>query len=221
MKFVMPLLVVFSIGCARCTQNPVAEAPPPRQPMFSIEIPPGDSPVMLSVESFEPEYVLAYSQVLRALDDAGRRVVVRINTNGGRIDGFMNLSQTMEDMRQPVICVADWRAYSSGVFLLESPGCGLRLMTKRCTLYFHEVLDSDFAGNAHEMLREAERLNTLTTAVIASTAERMQMSEADLSARINDRDWLLSYREALQVHAVDGIAEAGKLPTLIRITKNY
>lgn len=167
---------------------------------------------MVTVETFDEGAVSALIAKLKELHEEGHSEIwLRINTNGGSVAGMFTLSQAMEALGQPVTCVADWHAYSAGAFILESPGCSKRLMTKRATLLFHEALTQG-EGNVHDLARQTTMTKTITDALVDQTSERLGMTEADFQAKIENTEWVLDYKEALRYNVVDGIISPLKLP---------
>ena len=225
MKF-LSLVFLFSCCATFKPSHPqaVAQVEPPAEeceqptaaPPAAPVIAPG-APVMVTVETFDEAAVGGVVDKLQALAKEGHSEIwVKLNTNGGSVGGMHTLSMAMETLGQPVTCVADWHAYSAGAYLLESPGCTTRYMTKRSTILFHEAL-TEAQGNIHQLARDAAMLKALTDSIVDQTSERMGMTEDAFQAQIENKEWTLDYKEALKWHAIDGIVSPLKLPPLVAV----
>ncbi len=187
-------------------EEPATFSPNPAAPM----------PPMFEVTSFDERYIAPLIATVQAYDRQGvPEIIIRINTNGGSVAGDMELIQALEALHAKRICVVEWHAYSAGAFLLESDACTLRLMTKRSTILLHEPLVGETGGNKHALRDVADQLDALGKALVAQTAERMHMTEAQLTAKIDNKVWTMAYREAFEANAVDGIISPRDLPPLI------
>lgn len=195
--------LVYIFSCAGVNQKP------------KIYKPTKDA-VMLELETFDGPTIKGLQKKLAELDEKGYETIyLRINSNGGSIGAALDLIQFVEQMKTPLTCVSDYRSLSAGAYTLESDACSVRLMTKRSVLLFHAALTLDTSGNAKELRHEAEALETITNALVASTAERMGMSEEDFQKQIDGRNWWLSYTDALKYNAIDGLVDPKDLPKLI------
>ena len=167
---------------------------------------------LIEIEDFDMTIKGAIKKLTELDDEGHKQIYVKIDSYGGSIHWGMELVQHLEGLKTPITCVVDWKAYSMGAFLLESDGCDKRLMTKRSTILFHEPLVPQTGGNEHELRNTADHLRALGKALVASTAERLKMSEKKFESKIRNKSWVMSYREALRVKAVDGIVKVGDLP---------
>jgi ATP-dependent protease ClpP protease subunit len=217
MKFFAVLFaLVLSCACAAKLHAQAVE-PPGGEETVAADTPaaPAETvgkPVMITVKEFGPGAIKGAIKKLQELKAQGHSEIwVRINTNGGSVAGLMDLSQAMEELGQPVTCVVDWHGYSAGAFLLESPGCSKRLMTKRSTILFHEGQTSS-QGSIHDLARSAAMLKAITDAIVDQTSERMGMTEAAFQAKIDNKEWTMDYKEAKAAKAIDDIVSPLKLP---------
>lgn len=182
--------------------------------------PPTSTTPMVEIVEFNASTAKGITKKLAELDAQGHQeIMIKINSYGGSIHWGMEIIQFVEAMKTPVTCVVDWKAYSMGAFLLESGACDKRLMTKRSTLLFHEALAGQTSGNSHELKNTAEHLAALSEALIAATAERMEMTEEELTEKVNAKNWTISYKNAEKYHAVDGIISPADLPPVIEFEK--
>lgn len=177
----------------------------------------GVSP-MVQVTEFDEEYITPLIEKMESLDKKGYPyIVVRINSYGGSIHWGMELIQAMEGLNTKTICIVDWKAMSMGAYLLESGACDVRLMTKRSVILFHEPLVNQAQGNAHELQGIIDQLKALTESLVTTASERLGMSEDDFRAKIDNKAWTMSYREALDSGVVDGIISPLVLPPLVKV----
>lgn len=189
---------------------PDVKAKAEKPPFTSVDVDSSDP--LIEIEDFDPTLTGAMKKLTELDNEEHSQIYVKINSYGGSIHWGMELVQHLESLKTPITCVVDWKAYSMGAFLLESDGCDKRLMTKRSTILFHEPLVPETGGNQHELRNTADHLSALTKALIATSAERLEMSEEDFEKKITNRSWVMSYKEALKVHAVDGIVSVKDLP---------
>ncbi len=219
MRFLLPLLILIS-ACSSIPK-PMQDAAPLRvvvavgevlasvasQPSIAAGAP------MLEIREFDMPTAKGLSKKLTELDGKGHDTIyIKINSYGGSIHWGMEIIQRLESMKTPITCIVDWKAYSMGAFLLESPACDTRLMTKRSTLLFHEALANETGGNAHELRDTADHLEAISQALIAGTAERLKISEAELTAKITHKNWTMSYKTALEIGAIDDTIAVSDLP---------
>lgn len=166
--------------------------------------------VMIEVESFEEADVAQTIAHLKRLDDGKRQIWIRIDSYGGALNSGMDLIQAIESIRSPVVCVADNKAMSMGFFLLQ--GCPTRVMTKRTVLMLHEPA-AGAQGNQHELANQAKYLKAFTRQLIA-LCDRMNILPDDLEKKLAEGEWVLNWKEAVEVEAVDGLIEPRELPKL-------
>ncbi len=175
---------------------------------------------MVEIKEFDAATAKGLIKKLQELDQKGHKeIIIRINSYGGSIHWGMEMIQAIEALKTPVTCVVDWKAYSMGAYLLESPACDKRLMTKRSTILFHEPLVQETGGNAHELRKTADQLDALADALIASTSERLKMSEEDFRKKISDRNWTMAHTAAKKANAIDGVIDPKDLPPLVEFEK--
>ncbi len=185
-----------------------------------VSAPPDNDAVMLEIKEFDAPTFMGLSKKLDELDKKNLdKIYLKLYSYGGSIHWGMEIIQRLEAMETPITCVVDWKAYSMGAFLLESDACDKRLMTKRSTLLFHNPLVDGVGGNAHELKNIASRLEAMGAALMAGTAERLKISEDELMAKVDDKDWTLAYREALKVGAIDDLIKVSDMPKVTEFPK--
>jgi ATP-dependent Clp protease protease subunit len=140
--------------------------------------------------------------------DPVEAVVFIIDTPGGSMMAGTVIAEELQGLETPLVCVVDSHAYSMGFFLLENV-CPVRLATSRASLMVHEphfsgdvTLNNPKRGDFQSI---SESLRVETEAWLARCAERMDLSLAELAARIRGQEWWLTADEALKAHAVDGV----------------
>ncbi len=212
---VAPQSFVLSSSLLSQQPAPVLQSEEPKVEAVASDVDP-----MVEVKEFDSGTVKGLIKKLGELDqESHKQIYIKINSYGGSIHWGMELIQYVETLKTPITCVVDWKAYSMGAFMLESDACDKRLMTKRSTILFHEPLVPQASGNAHELRDTADHLDALSKSLIAATAERLKMSEAELTKRIDNKNWTLAYQECLKVKAIDGIVKPSELPPLTEFEK--
>lgn len=184
----LALLLVLS-ACAHA-------APPPKDPIVHI---------LFNAEVDEE----SVNKAIDALTFRKARVfVIEFNTPGGYVSHGFRLTKAIEASRVPVICVVDGTAASMGFYLLQS--CGVRVMTFRSVLMAHEpaLSASNFGGTKGAWKDIYERLRVLSNAMNHHMSRRLNISYAEFSARVNDKDWWMDAEEAWKVRAIDGLVHS-------------
>jgi ATP-dependent protease ClpP protease subunit len=147
------------------------------------------------------------AEAIKYLDAAKERgdksVVLKISSPGGSVfDGF-ELAQHIEDLGIPVHCHVQGMAASMGFFILQS--CTTRSMDRRAILMAHEPsVGGLISGNETRFRNIAERLKSITTALVEQTCKRLRLTPAQFRAKIDSgREWWFNVDEAVLVGAVD------------------
>jgi ATP-dependent Clp protease protease subunit len=154
---------------------------------------------------------------IAAIDAAqeAKAIVIEINTDGGSVSDGFQLARTIERSAVPVYCVADMKALSMGFYLLQS--CQKRYMTKRAVLMWHEprMAAAPPVGVTRGYENYASRMRAMTTAMVEHVASRLKLKPGVAGAKVtNGGEWWISWEEALEVGAVDGIVANAE--TLVR-----
>lgn len=170
----------------------------------------------IEVGDFDREgMVSVYRQFYRRTEAGEKTVIFNINSNGGSVFGGMELIKLIEDIKKQkgvhTVCIVDTHAYSMGFIFLQSGACDERYMTERSTLLAHNASASS-EGTADEMEEIAELIRQISLAMAHLVCTRMNMPLDEYLARIQGRDWMLGYQEALHVGAIDGLFYSKDLP---------
>lgn len=171
---------------------------------------------MITLTTFEEADVKGILAALRDMDGKTAQIWLRITTSGGSVSNGLQLIQTLEALKSTVVCVVDFKAYSMGFDLLQSPGCDLRLATPRSTLMWHAPRMDSLKDHTGPELRDvADYLDASNNAFIYMTALRIGVNPEVLAKRIHRRDWWMSWQEAARWKFIDGIILPRDLPTLL------
>ncbi len=220
MKLLVAILLILTSCTSQLAQMPTSPAATGSQAMATAKEPGlySEVPPMVEVVEFREQTIVPLIAKLKELDERGySNIIVRINSYGGSIHWGMELIQAMEALKATTVCVVDWKAMSMGAYLLESGACDVRLMTKRSVILFHEPLVNGVDGNAHALKDVAEQLQALADGLIATASERMEMKEEEFEAKIHNKSWTMSYKEARAMNVVDGWVSPSQLPPLIEV----
>lgn len=145
--------------------------------------------------------------LVEALGSATGRVVLEINSPGGEVDAGWTLARAIERSPAHVVCVVDGEADSMAAVVLQS--CQERLMTERSVLMFHEP-GGAVRGQPRELENALRRMRLMTQQLVRHCARRMHMPWRRLARLIEGgRELWLGPDEALKMHAVDGVVDAG------------
>lgn len=200
MRRVFAAVVAVVFGCASVPYGPTCHAP------GVVEINDVTGPHMRAA--------LGKARELVAQGD--REIWFNINSFGGSVFAGWDFIQGVEGLIKTTpglktVCVADVKAYSMGLAILESGACGRRLMTKRATLLAHNASTSS-EGNANTLESDAMFLRALDRSLAETIASRMGMSYADYAERVRTGDWSMSWADAVKYRAVDGIMDPKDIP---------
>lgn len=149
-------------------------------------------------------------------DENVKEIWLKIDTNGGNIENGMSLVRLLEVMKTPVVCVADYKAYSFGMVLLQH--CPERVMTKRSVLMVHDtiVMGIDYPVNSHELSEMAQNLEISSRAMMHGLLERLKMTEEEYREKLKGgRNWWLDYTEAIKYGAIDAYASPVRMPPIV------
>lgn len=213
MRFVASLMSVFFL--LTCCSPGIAKAPVKAVPFTEHRVP-ASGAQMIELETFEEGEVRAVMKQISKWEKAKvPEIWIRINSNGGSVENGYALIQRIESSRTRIVCVADYKAYSMGFYLLQ--GCHERLMTKRAGLMAHEVSTSGVGGNQHELQEYIHHLKMLSDGLMRHAMAKMNISEKEFRAKITGKGWWFSYEEAKKYGAIDGLADPTDLPPLTAV----
>jgi len=232
------LKVLFSLVLLACCAAPVKQSwpvasvasaePAPAiasEPQMKKELPtytPAKGSPLIELKSFDRNSVEGFTAKLRELDGKTKEIWVRIDSPGGSVFGGQDIIHALEASKSKIVCVADWKAYSMAFYTLESPGCDVRLMSKRASLMAHEP-STESGGNAGTLRDDADLLDALNQGFLVTCAERMKISIEVLKEKTERRTWWMDYREAEKWNAIDGWADpkAMPAPTPFQVKKSF
>jgi ATP-dependent Clp protease, protease subunit len=215
-SFLIPLLVV-SLSCAPAR----AAKPDSGFELLVLDTPPipeltPSKKVSVELNAVNPKNVDPIIKKLKELDDNPEidEIWIKINSFGGEVYSGNKMIDTIQALKKPNVCVVDHVSMSMGFFILES--CSKRLMTKRSILMAHEAL-VESKGNAHELRQSADLLEHLTDSYIEMCSKRMGMPFKEFKRRINNKEWYMSWEEALKFHAIDGVVDEKEIPPNVKV----
>lgn len=215
----MKLIAVVMSFLLACCATTAPSVPAVASPQVSV------APEMHQIESVakdakqskeEVSYIVFSADVdstsvpaaIAAIDSSqtAKAIVIEINTDGGSVSDGFQLARAIERSAVPVYCVADMKALSMGFYLLQS--CHKRFMTKRAVLMWHEprMNAAPPVGVTKGYENYAARMRAMTTAMVEHVSARLKVKAGVAGAKIaNGGEWWISWEEALEIGAVDGI----------------
>lgn len=170
---------------------------------------------VIELKEFSHNAVDGFLEEIKKLDGKTDEVWVRIDTNGGSIQGGQDIIHGLESMKSKVICFSDFKAYSMGFYVLQSQGCDVRLMSKRGSLMAHEP-GTEVAGKSGDLKDEAELLDVLNEGFVQTASTRMKMTVEAFKAKIERRTWWMDWKIATEYYAIDGYADPLKIPAPVQ-----
>lgn len=189
------------------------------------ETPKIKKPVLAKGEHWVPKLVLdgvvdessskrLTEQLAQVASDGASIVVIEFNTPGGVVGDGVIISKAIENSSLHVVCVVDGMAASMGFYIMQS--CDTRLMTDRSVMMAHEpAMTAEVEGHPVSWGNALARLKAMADAMAAHEAHRLKISLAEFHRRTdNGQDWWMTYQEASNVGAVDGVIV--RVPQLIR-----
>lgn len=100
--------------------------------------------------------------------DPTKDIVIFIDTNGGYLDSFLAIHDTIKMLRSNVVTICLGKAMSCGMLLLMSGQKGKRFITKNSRILVHE-LSSSTSGKLTDMeidVKETQRLRQIVESLI-------------------------------------------------------
>jgi ATP-dependent protease ClpP protease subunit len=153
----------------------------------------------------------------RQLASGAPYLIFNIDSFGGSFFSGMELIKRLEDLKAKAgvkaVCIVDVKSMSMGFLFLQSRVCDIRLMTKRSMLLAHGG-SSQVRGTAQEIEQGLAFIRVLNAAAAEIESARLNISMEEFLRRIEGKDWIMGWREALEVGAVDGIIDDADLPLL-------
>lgn len=138
-------------------------------------------------------------------EDAGKDIILYINSPGGYVTSGMAIYDTMQHIKSDVVTICVGLAASMGSFLLAAGSPGKRLALPHSRIMIHQPSGgtrgqaSDIEIEAREILRIRRQLNQIYA---NRTNQSIEKIEKDM-----DRDFFMSAAEAKEYGIIDRVIE--------------
>ncbi|MEB3828317.1 ATP-dependent Clp protease proteolytic subunit [Phormidium sp. CCY1219] len=138
-------------------------------------------------------------------DDAGKDIILYINSPGGYVTSGMAIYDTMQHIKSDVVTICVGLAASMGSFLLAAGAPGKRLALPHSRIMIHQPSGgtrgqaSDIEIEAREILRIRRNLNQIYA---NRTNQPLEKIEKDM-----DRDFFMSAADAKEYGIIDRVIE--------------
>lgn len=138
-------------------------------------------------------------------EDAGKDIILYINSPGGYVTSGMAIYDTMQHIKSDVVTICVGLAASMGSFLLAAGTKGKRLALPHSRIMIHQPSGgtrgqaSDIEIEAREILRIRSQLNQIYA---DRTSQPLSRIEKDM-----DRDFFMSAQEAKEYGLIDRVIE--------------
>jgi ATP-dependent Clp protease protease subunit len=138
-------------------------------------------------------------------EDAGKDIILYINSPGGYVTSGMAIYDTMQHIKSDVVTICVGLAASMGSFLLTAGTKGKRLALPHSRIMIHQPSGgtrgqaSDIEIEAREILRIRSQLNQIYA---DRTSQPLSRIEKDM-----DRDFFMSAQEAKEYGLIDRVIE--------------
>ncbi|WP_026098869.1 ATP-dependent Clp protease proteolytic subunit [Kamptonema formosum] len=138
-------------------------------------------------------------------EDAGKDIILYINSPGGYVTSGMAIYDTMQHIKSDVVTICVGLAASMGSFLLAAGTKGKRLALPHSRIMIHQPSGgtrgqaSDIEIEAREILRIRSQLNQIYA---DRTGQSLEKIEKDM-----DRDFFMSAQEAKEYGLIDRVIE--------------
>ncbi len=158
-------------------------------------------------EQIDDELANEVIAILLYLDseDAGKDIILYINSPGGSVTAGMAIYDTMQHIKSDVVTICVGLAASMGSFLLAAGAKGKRLALPHSRIMIHQPSGgtrgqaTDIEIEAREILRIRQQLNQIYA---ERTGQPLQKIEKDM-----DRDFFMSAEEAKEYGLIDRVIE--------------
>lgn len=138
-------------------------------------------------------------------EDAGKDIILYINSPGGMVSAGMAIFDTMQHIKSDVVTICVGLAASMGSFLLAAGTKGKRLALPHSRIMIHQPSGgtrgqaTDIQIEAKEILRLRHQLNGIYA---KNTGQPIEKIEKDM-----DRDYFMSAEEAKEYGLIDRVVE--------------
>lgn len=133
MKFLLLLLLALS-SCSCLSKKHYSFRPPSSQ-------------VVIFEDDVTLEAAATFDAKINAANEGNGPIFVVLRTGGGSANAGYLMVRTIQNSKNPVICITDTRAMSMGFYILQS--CNRRIMTRNALLMMH----APYSKDPFEMLR--------------------------------------------------------------------
>jgi len=148
-------------------------------------------------------------------EDPERDIKMYINSPGGSVYAGFAIYDAMQLIKAPVETTAIGLAASFGTVLLAAGTKGKRYALPNSTIHMHQPLVSgsiggqatDIAIQAHELLRQKERLLTILADASGKSKEQVEKDA--------DRDFWMDAQKAVEYGLVDAVLNPVNVPALV------
>ncbi len=158
-------------------------------------------------EQIDDELANEVIAILLYLDseDAGKDIILYINSPGGSVTSGMAIYDTMQHIKSDVVTICVGLAASMGSFLLAAGAKGKRLALPHSRIMIHQPSGgtrgqaTDIEIEAREIIRIRQQLNQIYA---ERTGQPLHKIEKDM-----DRDFFMSAAEAKEYGLIDRVIE--------------
>ncbi len=133
MKFFLLLLLALS-SCSCLPKKHYSFRPPPSQ-------------VVVFEDDVTLEAAATFNANMAVANEGNGPIFVILRTGGGSNLAGYSMVRTIQNSKNPVICITDTRAMSMGFYVLQS--CNRRIMTRNALLMMH----APYSANPLDMIR--------------------------------------------------------------------
>ena len=174
-----------------------------------------DQPIW--VGEFDTDAAKAFCNALfeASEKDAGRPIVVYINSGGGDVSGLLAMMSAMDSVPNKIVTVAMGFAMSAGAILLAHGQ--MRFVSPHARVMVHKIQAGAF-GNMDDILNEAEWLTNVNDYVMGVLAKDCKRSKADIEKALSGpkREVYLNPSEAVAF----GLADMIGVPKVLQTPPN-
>jgi ATP-dependent Clp protease protease subunit len=189
----MKKLVVLAICLASL---PVFAEPLHKQPVryHNLEMDPERTTVLMGrVEDASVGYA---EKDLKAFDKKAKKpIYLVINSPGGDMTSGFHLTRVMQELRSPLVCVVDEKAYSMAAIIAAY--CPKLYVQENAMIMFHDATYS-FKGKIKDMEQVLTIIKKELTMCFRNVAKRLGLTYEEYMAKIEgDKEWWMASDEAV------------------------
>jgi len=137
--------------------------------------------------------------------DGDTPIELYIHSNGGDVDGFFNIYDTMCSINAPVHTICMGKAYSAGAFLLCSGASGYRSAFESSDIMIHGIQCAfPVTKEQEDSMEYLDFLNKKNVAIMSIVAKKTGKNIKQVLSDCS-RDLFLTPKEALKYGLIDNI----------------